>query len=73
MDDANAAFLGQGNRQGRLGHCIHRRRNQGDIDSDITGQHCAGIGLRGNKVTAGRDQQHIVKSDAFTDNFSIIH
>ena len=37
VHDADAAFLGQGNSQPRLGDGVHGRRNQGQIQADVAG------------------------------------
>ena len=38
MHDADAAFLGYGDRQTRLGHRVHGSRHQGQIQGDVAGK-----------------------------------
>ncbi len=73
MNNADPALLGQRYCKGRFGDRIHRRRDNRDIDRDIVGQLCAGVRLARHEIALGRDQQNIVESYTFSNNFAIIH
>ena len=66
MDDADAAFLRQGNREARFGDGIHRRRNQRNVERNIAGK--AGFDgsvARQNRRVRG-DEQEVVEGVGFT-------
>ena len=65
MNDADATLLRQRNGQVRLGHRIHGRAHNRDIQGDAARQTRAGIHLGRDHITAGRLQQNIIKSQAF--------
>ena len=73
VDDADAAFLGQGNGQGGLRDRIHGRRDDRDIDRDIAGQVGARIRLAGHEIALARDEQDIIKGNPFGDNLAMVH
>ena len=65
VDDPDAAFLGHGNREARLGHGVHRRRQQRYAQLDVAGQAGAQIGFPRQDLGVVRQQQHIIESEAF--------
>ena len=73
VDDADAAFLGQRNRQSGLGDRIHGGRDDRDIDRHVFRELRARIRLARHEITFPRDQQDIVKCDAFDSDLSVLH
>ena len=65
MDDADAALACQRNRQPRFGDCIHRRRDERNIEPEIARQPRFDLGLIGQHVGVTGDNQEIVKSEGF--------
>ncbi len=65
VDDADAALLGHCDRQAKLGHRIHGRRHQRDIQVDTAGEPGLERDLRGNHFGIPGQQQDIVKSEGF--------
>ena len=61
MDDADPAFLGQGNGKIGLGNGVHRSTDQRDVEIDVVGQEGGHIGVTREHVRMGRQQQHVVK------------
>jgi len=62
VDDADAADLRHGDRHGRLGDGVHRRRHQRDAELDGTGEARARVGLvgqdrRGGPASGGRHRK----------------
>ena len=68
MDDADAALLGQGDGQGRLGHRVHGRRENRDVDFDASGQAGLQVRFTRNHITVGRKKENIVKGNGVGDN-----
>ena len=50
VDDADAAFLGQGDRHLVLGHRVHRRAEQRNVESDPLGEPRAHVQFAGHDV-----------------------
>ena len=72
VDDADAALLGQCDGQRRLGHRVHGRRDQRNIQADAPGELRPRIsGLR-RDLAVPRNQQDVVKSDSVLDNL-VLH
>ena len=63
VDDPDAAFLGQGDRQGGLGDGVHRRGDQRDVDGDAARQLGADVHLAGDHFAVGGHEQDIIESD----------
>ena len=68
VNDADAAFLRQSNRQARFGHGIHRGRHQRDIQGNFAGQPGGEADVAGQNVGMGGDQQDIVEGQRFLQN-----
>ena len=64
---ADAALLRQRDRQVRFGDRIHGGADNRNIQADLARQPGAGIGFGGNDVAERRQQQYVVKSEAFWD------
>ncbi len=73
VDDPDSPFLGQRNGQGRVGHGIHWRRNQRDVQVDRSGEPGMGVGVGGNKVAASRNQKHVIEGDSIMDDLGVFH
>ncbi len=65
MDDADAAFLRQGDRQARFGHGIHRRRDERQIEADVSRERGLQVGVARQDGRKCRDQQHVVEGQRF--------
>src|SRR5205807_9403658 len=73
VDDANAALLRQRDRQRRLGDGVHRRADQRNVQLNCAGEFRVGVGLGGNTVAAGGDQQHVVESNGVVKDLGVFH
>ena len=62
MDDADAAFAGDSDRELALGDGVHRRAHQRYIQTNVVRQPRGQIDLGGKHVGCCRDQKHVVKS-----------
>ena len=67
VDDAEPSRLRHGDGEARLGDGIHRGRDEGDVESQLTGEAGAEPGLSGQDVREGGDEEHIVEGQAFLD------
>ena len=67
MNNANAAFLGNGDGQARFCDGIHGRRNQGQIQSKFACELRGKGRVLGQNLRVGWHQQHIVESEGFTE------
>ena len=56
VDDADAALLGQCNGERRLGHRVHGRRDQRDVQADPLGELCPGISRLRRDLAVPRNQ-----------------
>ena len=72
VDDADAALLSQCNGERRLGHRVHGRRDQRDIQADPPGELCPRISRLWRDLAVARNQQDIVKGDSVLDNL-VLH
>ncbi len=72
VDDAEPAFLGQGDGQLRLGDGVHRRGQDRDVQADPGGQLRPGVDLRGEADRNSRLEQDVVESDALVGD-AIVH
>ena len=70
---ADATGLGHGDGHGRLGHRIHRRSDEGDIETDLTGEPGARIRRIRQNRGIGRHQQNIVKGISLRDRHAVHH
>ena len=64
VDDREAAFAGQGDREGGLGDGVHRGTEQRDVQLDCLGEPGADIRALGKDPRLRRDQEHVVKRQA---------
>ena len=72
VNDADAALLSQCNGERRLGHRVHGRRDQRDIQADPPGELCPRISRLWRDLAVARNQQDIVKGDSVLDNL-VLH
>ena len=70
MDDAYAALTGHGNRHPVLCHGIHTGTHQRYIQLNLFCQHRTDIDIIRNNFRVGRYKKNVIKSNAFTDDFS---
>ena len=68
VDDPDPALLGQGDGQPRLGHRIHGRGNQGDVQPDFAGQQGADVDLIRQNGRSPRGQQKVVEGQRILDD-----
>ena len=64
VDDADTAFLRQGNGKVGLGDGIHRGADQRNVELDVVGQKGRHVGVTRQHVRTGGQQQHVVKRQA---------
>ena len=67
MNDADAAGLGQRDRERAFGDRVHRRRDQRDAELDLAGEARAGIGIAGQHRRGRRNQHHVVECQRLAD------
>ncbi len=65
VDDTDTALLGQGDGQAGLGHCVHCRRHQGDVQGNIPGEAGPQADVLGHHLRVTGQQQYIVKGECF--------
>ena len=65
VDDADAAFLRQGDRQARLGDGVHRRRDERQVEADVARERGREIGVARQDAGERRDEQHVVERQRF--------
>ena len=68
VDDADTAFLGDGDGQPRLGHGIHRGGYHGEIDLDFAGQLAGQRDIAGQHFRICRHQQNVVECECLFKN-----
>ena len=68
VNDTNASFLSHGNRQTGLSHGIHGRRNQRDIELNISGEPGFQADVLGSHLRVTGQQENIIKSEGLFDN-----
>jgi hypothetical protein len=61
VDDADAAFLGQRDRQPRLRHRVHGRGHHGDVQTDAPRQSSLETDLSGQDSRVVGEQQDIIE------------
>lgn len=72
VDDPEAPFLSQRDGQLGLGHRVHRRRQDGQVQRDPGGELGAGVDLPREQFRVARFQQDVVERDALIGN-AILH
>jgi hypothetical protein len=65
VDDADAAFLGERDRQAGLGDGVHRRRDQRQIEADVSGEGGREVGVARQDARKRGNQQHVVEGQRF--------
>ena len=65
VDDADAAFLGDRNRQARLGHGVHGRRCHGNVQRDVAGEPGFEADFAREDGRVGGNEQDIVEGKGF--------
>jgi hypothetical protein len=66
---ADTALLGKGNGQGRFRYGVHRRREHGDIQTNVSSYLRRSIHIFGHNVRPGRDKENIVEGYSVANNF----
>ncbi|EXI75355.1 MAG: hypothetical protein AW07_01256 [Candidatus Accumulibacter sp. SK-11] len=61
VHDADAAFLGQGNRQTTFGDRVHRRRNQRQVEADVARQARSQCDIAWHDRRVGGQEKHVVE------------
>ena len=67
VDDADAAGLGHGDGQLALGHRVHGRGDQRQIEGDRAGDARADVGLARHHLGAAGLEQHVVEGERLDD------
>src|SRR6266542_4908861 len=67
MDDAQAAFTGEGDAQPRLGDGVHRRGEDGDGELDAARQARSRVDVVGDDVAAAGDEQDVVEGQCLAE------
>ena len=67
VQDAEPAVLRHGDREVRLGHRVHGRRDQRDAELDLAGQPGADVDLGGQDRGMRRLEQDVVERQSFPD------
>ena len=65
MDDAQSAELSERDRRARVGHRIHRRRDDRDRETELAGEPRRRGDLGREDVAAGGDEEDVVEGQAF--------
>jgi hypothetical protein len=65
VNDPDAAFLGHGDSEARLGDRVHGRRDQRNIEGDAPGQTCGEIHILGQHRGMGGQQEDVVEGEGF--------
>ena len=61
VDDPEASLLGHGDGQARLGHGVHRGRDERDVEADLAGQAGAQVHVARVHLGVGGHQQDVVE------------
>ena len=69
VEHTNTTFLGHTDGHSGLGDCVHCRRNQRGVESDALGEARRYRDLAGQHFRIGGDEQDVVVSKAFADEF----
>ena len=68
VDDADAAFLRDGDREARFGDRVHGRGEDRQIEPDRAGELRAQVDVARQEFGVCRDQQHVVEGECFLEN-----
>ncbi len=67
VDDADAAFLRDGDRQARLGDGVHRSRDERDVELDVARQPGLEADIARQDAGVGRYEKDVVKGESLLD------
>ncbi len=73
VDDAEPAFLGDGDREAGLGDRVHRRGHERQVEADAAGEARRQVDLAGQHVRVRRDEQDVVEGECFLDDAHFRH
>ncbi len=65
VNDADTALLRESNGKPRVGHRIHRRRNERDVQRNVAGEAGRKLYVAGKDRRVGGDEQHVIESQRF--------
>ena len=68
VNDADAAFLGDGDGEARLGDGVHGGRQQRQIEADAAGELGGEVDLARQNFRVGRDQQDVIEGEGFFED-----
>ncbi len=68
VDDADAAFLRDGDREARFGDRVHGGGQDRQIQADRAGELRAEVGVARQEIGVCRDQEHVVEGECFLEN-----
>src|SRR4029077_20351914 len=68
VDDADAAFLGDGDRQARLSDGVHGGREQGHVQPDAARDVGGEIDLAWQNFRVSRNQEDVVEGESFFED-----
>ena len=67
MDHTDAARLGHGDRKAGFGDCIHRRRNQRNVDSNVSRKSGLNVHVSRQHFARTRLEEDVVKRNRLAD------
>ena len=67
VDEADAALLRDGDRERRLGHRVHRGRDERDVELDVARQPGLEADIAGQDAGVGRYEKDVVKGESLLD------
>ena len=65
VNDADTPLLRERNRKPSVGHRIHRRRNERDVQRNVAGELGRKLYVAGEDRRVGGDEQHVIESQRF--------
>jgi hypothetical protein len=68
VDDADAAFLGHRDGEARLGHRVHRRRNQRQVELEAPGEPGLQRNFTRQDAGVGGEEEDIVEGQRLLDH-----
>ena len=68
VDDADAAFLGDGDREARFGHGVHGRGQQRHIQADPARYAGGKVDLAWQNFRVGRNEEDVVEGESFFED-----
>ena len=73
VDDAHPALAGEGDREARFGHRVHRRGDDRDVETDRAGQPRSRVRFSRENARFAGDEENVVEREPFLDNLGFIH